>query len=396
MKGRGYRFRQPKGAAINFLAAQNAIMNTAADNRVRLAMQAKSNSRATGFTLSRILAFTILALLSLQTIVATAAPVSDAISVSGTTILKGGKPWVPKGVVVDGLVVPAGAARGAYIGVRARFGENELDAISNFGADLIRFQVSQAGAAPQSNIYSSAYVDEVVRGVHMARAHGFAVILSMQSGRASGVDDPRGLPNDETMRAWRNLAPRFAGDSGVMLELFNEPSRPKHRGGGGQEPSWAEWRDAHQPIIDEIRREGIHNVLIVDGLKFAKTLNGARGLSDPDASLIYAVHPYPQAHYSSEADWDEAFGDFAKTHPVLATEWNVRVKGYCDPGFPEVAASFLAYAKSHKIGVVGWSFDFPNTLFDSFGALTSYKNFSCSSEGTWGVGELLHGYFLKN
>ena len=96
--------------------------------------------------------------------------------------------------------------------------------MADFGADLIRFQVSQDSSDPKSAIYSSAYIDEVVHAVHLARSRGFAVIVSIQSRKPSGGDNPSGLPTDGTLRAWLNLAPRFSSDDGVMLELFNEPA----------------------------------------------------------------------------------------------------------------------------------------------------------------------------
>ena len=342
------------------------------------------------------LAFSMVVCALLLAVIDTADAASEKITVLNSRILRNGIPWVPKGVVIVGLVAPAAQISGAYADARKQFGAAELKSVADYGADLIRFQVSQGGADPKSPIYSAAYVQEVVRGVQLARSHGFVVIVSIQSGKPSGGNDPNGLPGDSTRRAWHDLAPLFSSDDGIMFELFNEPSRQRGAGPGAPDPTWADWRNAHQMLIDEIRSDGAHNAIIADGLEWAHTLQGVPILSDPDSDLIYAVHPYPHRGYLSSADWDEAFGIFAGTHPVLATEWNARAAKRCDPNFPAIAAEFLAYAKVHNIGVVGWAFDLPDTLFDSTGSPTNYRNFSCQMTGPSGIGELLHSSFLQN
>lgn len=321
--------------------------------------------------------------------------VSGAITVSGTTLLRDGKPWIPKGVVLVGRVAPAAETRpGPYAEARARFGDQELNDIARYGADLIRFQVSQGGTDPKSPIYSPGYVDEVVKAVRMARAHSFAVIVSLQSGRESGEESPAGLPTDSTRRAWANLAPHFANDAGVMLELFNEPSRERHRGNSAPDPSWGEWRATMQSALDVIRRAGAHNVVIADGLKFAHVLRGAPELSDPDRKVIYAVHPYPRFNsFQTPADWDDAFGQFARTRPVLVTEWNAGTWRKCLPNTPRIAASFLEYAKARHLGVVGWAYDFPGRLINQDRTFTNYRGFSCAAQDTFGAGSLLESYF---
>jgi hypothetical protein len=320
---------------------------------------------------------------------------NGAITVSGTTILRDGKPWIPKGVVLVGRVAPAAYTKGGpYAVARAKFSDQELTDIARYGADLIRFQVSQGGSDPRSAIYSPTYVDEMEKAVRMARAHAFAVIVSLQSGRESGEDSPAGLPTDSTRRSWANLAPHFANDPGVMLELFNEPSRERHRGNSAPDPSWSEWRSAMQSVLDIIRRAGAHNVVIADGLKFAHVLRGAPDLSDPDKKVVYAVHPYPRVDsFQTPQDWDDAFGQFARTHPVLVTEWNAGNWRKCLPNTPSIATNFLQYAKAHRLGVVGWAYDFPGRLLNQDRALTSYRGFSCAAEDTFGAGSLLESYF---
>jgi len=131
------------------------------------------------------LAFSMVVCALLLAVIDTADAASEKITVLNSRILRNGIPWVPKGVVIVGLVAPAAQISGAYADARKQFGAAELKSVADYGADLIRFQVSQGGADPKSPIYSAAYVQEVVRGVQLARSHGFVVIVSIQSGKPS-------------------------------------------------------------------------------------------------------------------------------------------------------------------------------------------------------------------
>jgi SAM-dependent methyltransferase len=326
------------------------------------------------------------------------------ISVRGNQILRDGRIWIPKGVVLAGLGAPSAVERYRQAEAGDKFGPAELKAIANYGANLIRFQVSQGGLDPKDAIYSANYVDKVVHAVHLARSFRFAVIVSVNSERQSGEDIAYGLPTASTVRAWHELAPRLAGDEGVMFELYNEPTGLRKMSRTAPQPTWSEWRSAHQMVLNQIRKDGAHNVVIVEGLQKGHTLEGAPLLYDPDSKVVYGVHPYAVAGNRTPADWDRSFGNFAVDHPVLATEWNARSfvqrgrrvrRGQCVPDTPAIAADFLAYAHAHRIGVVGWAFDLPGTLMNSDGTPTNYDDFSCDTSGL-GAGEMLHEYFKKN
>ena len=182
-----------------------------------------------------------------------------------------------------------------------------------------------------------------------------------------------------------------------MFELFNEPSRTRQHP-EAPDPTWDDWLAAHQPILKQLREEGARNVVIVDGLEWGQTLSAAPNIADP--SVVYAVHPYAGRKLRSPAEWDAAFGMFARTHPVLITEWNeISINSQCTADFPEVAANLLAYARTHGIGVVGWAFDFPGTLLKSDGTPTNYEGFHCekgvpySRGASFGAGEIIRDFF---
>jgi endoglucanase len=332
-------------------------------------------------------------------ICAPAGAAQNVISVRANMLTRDGAPWIPKGVSLVAFVAPDAYLRTEFSKAHRRFGPDELKAIARFGADLVRFQVSQSGCDPQNPIYSSAYVDEIVDAVRLTRSYGFSVIISMDSEPPTGEWIPYGLPTDSTVRAWHTLAPRLSSDQGVMFELYNEPTRQRHAGRAvADDVTWAEWKKTHQPILDQIRKDGAKNVVIVDGLKKGHILTGAPSLSDPEAKVVYAVHPYPTEEERSAADWDRNFGAFAQTHPVLITEWNARSaqKSQCVANLPDIASNLLAYAHAHRIGVTGWSFDIDGTIFDKNGVPTNFENFSCDGDKVSASGQLLQEYFGKH
>jgi sugar phosphate isomerase/epimerase len=330
--------------------------------------------------------------LALGALTSAAASAGGEISVQGTTILRDGAPWVAKGVTLVGLVAPPALSRGNYAQARQQFGEDELKDVKSFGADLIRFQVSQGGSDPQSTIYSADYLKEVQSAVELARRDGFSVIVSLQAEEPSGLNE-MGMPNEKAQRAWQSLAPLFAADRGVMLELFNEPSP----NGPDAAPShdWATWRAAMQPLVDKVRGTGAKNVLVVDGLFWSQVLKGAPQIQDPLAQIIYAVHPYYSKYLRNKSDWDDMFGDFSKTHAVMATEWSaVSFRQNCNSETPQFAADMLKFLRERRIGLVVWAFDFPRGIFVSVhGPLTTFNGFQCGPATQFGAGSLIAQYF---
>ncbi|MBV8744050.1 MAG: cellulase family glycosylhydrolase [Xanthobacteraceae bacterium] len=101
-----------------------------------------------------------------------------------------------------------------------------------------------------------------------ARSHGFVVIVSIDAQWENGVPNLPGMPNDSTVRAWQTLAPLLAKDNEIMLELFNEPALSSNA------QSQSQWAQLTQAIIDAVRNKGATNILLVDGLWYARSTNG--------------------------------------------------------------------------------------------------------------------------
>lgn len=340
---------------------------------------------------------------------ACATAASQAISVSGNHLVRNGRPFIVHGLQIVGIVAPDGALRGQYLIAHQHFGAAELKAARAWGANTIRFQLSEPGLDPRSSLYSAAYVTEIRSAVHMAQQDGLAVILSLQDQSPSGEPHPWPMPTAETSRAWGVLAPLFKDDRDVMYELFNEPALPPNPtdwrlwAQGGTAPPWRTHSTFQavgaQSLIDQIRATGARNVIIVDGLGWARSLRGQPPLHDPAHALAYAVHPYFGSWMkpSPVAAWNQNFGSMAAREPVIATEWSERSgsKG-CNARYPALAAELINYLKSHNIGLVGFAFDLPGTIVTGWSYTpTTYDNFSCAVPGD-GPGALIHAWYTRH
>lgn len=264
---------------------------------------------------------------------------------------------------------------------------------------MIRFQVAQ----PLLAGHDAGYRSEVRNAVTMARRDGFAVILSMQDQAPSGERDPLGMPDTATASAWAFLTPMLRSDCGIIAELFNEP-QPQ------PSPSnWDIWQNGgafggratvgHQQLVNQLRRAGVRNVIVADGLALGKSFAGAPPLSDPAGQLAYGTHPYfgPVNGQPDDnpAAWQRNFGFLAATRPVIATEWDENGYGppSCMPAIPSQASQLVRFLRARRIGLTGFAFDVIGTLIRDWDYTpTSYAGFTCG-QPSYGPGQLIHGYF---
>jgi endoglucanase len=338
------------------------------------------------------------------------APIGQITMVHGE-LLRDGQPWVMKGVKLVGRVTPDSALRAGVAGrdvraAHARFGPELPLRIKAFGADTVSIEVSQYGLDPGQPLFDPGYLPQVVEAVGLFRATGLTVMLCMQWERAAGVRGAPGHPTATTMAAWQALLgalPR--DDAGLILDLFNEPSDAPSA------EAFAAWQQQHEALIATVRAAGFHRQIVVaSGLRGAEWLDGAPDLHDPDARLAYGVHPQlsvTQFDFAHPAGWDRAFGAFCARHTCLATEWTLARRPDepdrtgCGGDAPVLARTLLAYLWARRMGVVGWSFDFPGTLFraDTPQVPTDFTTWAGTCQASvqpYGNGAMLQAWFLAH
>lgn len=332
-------------------------------------------------------------------------PDSGGVHVEGKHLVSNGHTFLVKGVQIVGFVAPGPLLTGQYARAHAHFGEAELRAAEDFGANVLRFQVSQTGLDPESENYSHSYVAELQDAIGAALNRGFRVIVSLQHQRPSGSSQLQRLPSQNTLRVWHRVAPLWANDKRVMYELYNEPGIP------ATSRNWHLWLNGGvlrsnpdhlavgmQQLIDEVRSTGAKNVLIVPGLATEHTLQGALIPRDPMRNLAFGIHSPELA--GGPPKWASTFGYLSSKNPVIVTEWAAsgRTRG-CTAAFPSQAAAFVRFLQEKGIGVVGFAFDIPGTIVEDWSYRpTRFRDFQCSGHGRraiGGQGSLLHHYFTE-
>jgi len=323
-----------------------------------------------------------------------AAPPAPVVGVvDGRQLVKDCLPWSPRGLSFFGRIAPAGRPLPPDVAAaRAAFSHWTVDAVRAFGGDTMRLQAGLPFLDPASPQYEAAYLDDLREAVRMARADGLVVILSLQWERRTGVEPVETTPQGAALRAWGRLAPPFANDLGVAFELFNEPVGKPTPG----LPQWEAWRAGHQAIVDDLRRRGVRNLLIVDGTNSARVLEGAPALHDPLGQLAYAVHPYFREDLRTPQDWDARFGAFARSHPVLVSEWS-HGAAQCPVSDAGTVAAFVDWLAARRIGLIGFGADEPRggrllRTVDGRFAATSYRAGACTGPDA-GPGEHVRRLF---
>ena len=162
------------------------------------------------------------------------ADITQKISIHGKDFYKDESPGKSKAVDVNAFVKPPkyfSFDKSAQL-QRSYWGATELKIVKEkFGADTLRFHISQAGLDPEASLYNPVYVSQIVEPVQYARQSGFAVHIVMDA-QQDGTPDLKCMPSSSTARAWKMLVPSLPKDEAIILELFNEPCKKVDRKSG--------------------------------------------------------------------------------------------------------------------------------------------------------------------
>lgn len=324
-------------------------------------------------------------------------PSSDqpgVVAIRGRELLRDGRPWIPHGFYQIAFeVAPANLPRADHpfwATAQADYTPLEYAAMRSAGADSVRIQISQAGADPRSPQFDAGFVTKAIGAVRAARAAGLTVIVCVQAETHVPQVVPIALPDDGTRRVWRELAPRFADDRGIMLELLNEPRpNPSPR-------NWRRWKGAMTSTLRVVRSAGAENVVIADGLRVGQVLAGAPLLED--GQVAYASHPYAldQLGQTPRA-WNGKFGTFSRRAPVIITEW---LSGgyFCNGDTARSTVRFVQYLQDHHVGLEMGIWDWPPLGFGSVrqgfpnAQFSSFADRSCH-QPLYGSGNTIEAWY---
>ncbi len=124
----------------------------------------------------------------------------------------------------------------------------------------------------------------------------------------------------QTSEFWEYMAPRFADDSHVFFELFNEPVN----GGGSNTDRWLSVRTDMQTWVDIVRSYAPNNLILVGGPGWSQIIGPAATHPISGSNIVYVSHVYP-AHwlgiYGNRSWFENQITTCAAVHPVMMTEW---------------------------------------------------------------------------
>ncbi len=276
--------------------------------------------------------------------------------------------------------------------------------------NTVRLQLSQGALQYEKAHNLSTYTQMVRDTVAQARASGLVVILAMQSETYGCSPYENGaeqkLPDVNTEQAWSQLLDQtLTSDTGVMLEIFNEPDASLACGLGSEtQPDWTAWATGCGAEPDQgmltvgqyVSTLAPNNVLLFDGQGLEFAFQGFTVPAGMPVNAAYTFHPYLYVFNGtlsgSSTVWDASFGNFAASgHAVVVTEWNEAFKCPTDPGQAITNDFILTYLPAHGIGMVGYAWDAPAAsngyLVNSYAFPGNAANYQLVDPNTSGCAE---------
>ena len=174
---------------------------------------------------------------------------------------------------------------------------------------------------------------------------------------------------EQTSEFWEYMAPRFAGDSHVLFEIFNEPI---NNTGGSQTNRWLDFRGDAQIWVDIIRAHAPDNLILVGGPQWSQIIAPAATYPVSGGNIVYVAHVYP-AHwlgiYGNQDYFKGQIATCAAVHPVIMTEWGFTTTAevLLNGTMTNYGQPLMDFLELHKVGNTAWvaSYNWGPPMFHS-------------------------------
>jgi hypothetical protein len=114
------------------------------------------------------------------------------------------------------------------------------------------------------------------------------------------------------------MAPRFANDSHVLFEIFNEPISTNR---GSDAANWSYVKGFEQTWINTIRRTAPRNLILAGTPSWSQILLPAVTDRLSGSNIMYVVHTYPQHWGNGNTYQANQIRQSAPSLPLFMTEW---------------------------------------------------------------------------
>jgi len=177
----------------------------------------------------------------------------------------------------------------------------------------------------------------------------------------------------QTSEFWEYMAPKFAGDSHVIFELFNEPINDVDGDWiNHATDDWLSVREDMQTWYDIVRSYAPNNLILVAGAFYSQIIGPAASYPLTGSNIVYVSHIYPGHWLDGSWSWwyQDQITTCAAAQPVMMTEW-----GFCETSIyenlqgtiSEYGQPLMNFIEQHGIGNTAWvaSYNWQPPMFDS-------------------------------
>ncbi len=286
------------------------------------------------------------------------AALASTLSVSGNHLVDNGQTVVLRGVNRSGSEYACYQGWGFFDGPSD---DASVAAIAAWGVNVVRVPLNEdcwLGINGINPAYSGANYQAAITGfVGRLRAHGLYVILSNQVAGPGTTQSTTILPMPDADHApafWSSVAATFAGDKGVIFDLYNEP----------HDVSWSCWANGCQvtggvnfvtpyqaagmtTLTAAVRATGAKNVILIGGLSWSYDISGWLANRPSDTQLIAGIHNYGASGWDTPTIWNNIYAPTAVQVPVTFGEM----------GFDVYIEKIMPWADAHGIGYLAWTWD---------------------------------------
>ena len=277
-------------------------------------------------------------------------------TVRGTRIFApNGQPFIMKGANIGIWTDQSSATDVKYIKNVWKFNTVRLSLVLKPGSDpnwLVTDELVDK--------YVKAYARGIPRTVIMLECHDHSGGFYTEDSNPS-LQDLRNF--------WRKIATRYKNNPYVWFNIMNEP--------GGKNKVEKYWYDMHKLLIQDIRKAGANNIIVVDGYNFgSEDGNGTTKANfikdstsafltygqqllktDPRRRVVFSLHTY--VNWNWNIDKLDNFVDRVqkKGLALIIGEYAATTgNSQADLDVTEAARISLAVAKKHGIGRLVWHY----------------------------------------
>jgi hypothetical protein len=148
-----------------------------------------------------------------------------------------------------------------------------------------------------------------------------------------------------TSAFWTDMAPRFANDSHVLFELFNEPVN---------DGNWASVRTDMQTWYDIVRARAPQNLVLVGTPNWSQVVGPTAQNPVNGTNIAYVAHMYP-LHWNEPSLRNE-ITTAAAAHPVFVSEWGFDQGGneIVDGTVTNYGNPFKQFIEQNRLSWTAW------------------------------------------